>query len=613
VKRAVGSWWVGVVAATTAIAASCTSGAPTPRPPPTTERLSSPFRAAIEDFGFTGGFDPTGELSRLGMAVLSQLLVRTLVTYTHVAGPSGLVPVADLATDTGHVSADGLVWTFTLKNGVRFGPPLRRVVTSADVEFAFRRIDGARFHAQYGTLYDGLISGMDGPVDSMPKDISGIETPDRRTVVFDLTRPAGDFLHRLAMPASAPLPFEIAGCFTRAGDYGRDVVSTGPYMIRGAAALDASSCGTVQPMAGFEPTRWLRLDRNPNYDPSTDDPDVRSNRSSAFDIEIDTNSDDIVRRIERGELDATLGVYRPAPVRSSDRGITVHLEPLNALSYISMNVLVPPFDDIHVRRAVSLALNRKAIVRAEGGPSVGGVADHLFPPSLVESGPPVYRRGGALEQAGREMALSHYDSNRDGLCDASACERVIVGNPPSTPPDVNAYPVVLKDLQAIGINLEIREFGGTVSGESLAAIVTRRMPLTFVRMWTASYPDPSAIAASLHSSGIVCLGQTNYAEISMTEAQAKVCGVLRQYRGSVDAVPSLDARIDACEPLVGGPRSACWADLDTYAMREVVPWAPIRIPNALILAGRTVTHFEFDQAFGVISLCHIGASPGASR
>lgn len=609
-KRARGCSWFGPVAAVTILAMACTGTRPTPPPPsPSHEQLpSGRFRAAIEDFGFTGAFDPTGESTPLGMALLSQLLVGTLVTYRHLAGPAGLVPVADLATNTGQVSADGLTWTFTLKDGVRFGPPLAREVTSTDVEFAFRRIDAARLQAQYGSLYDGLIEGMDGPINPMPKDISGIETPNRRTVVFDLTRPAGDFLHRLAMPAAAPLPFEVAGCFTRAGDYGRDVVSTGPYMIRGAAAVDASSCRSVEPMTGFEPARWLRLDRNPNFDEATDDADVRSLRTSAFDIEIDSNSDNIVRRIGRGELDATLGVYRPAPVRSSDQGITVHREPLNALSYISMNVLVPPFDDIHVRRAVNLALNRNAIVAAEGGPSVGEVADHLLPPSLVESGQPVYRRGGALEQARREMALSHYDSNRDGLCDASACERVIVGNPPSTPPEVNAYPVVLKDLQAIGINLEIREFGGTVSGETLAAIVQRRMPTTFVRRSMATYADPSAIAASLHSSGIVCVGQTNYSEIGMTEAQARTCGVLRQYRDAVDPVPSLDARIEACEPLVGSPRSACWADLDSYAMREVVPWAPIRIPNAVILAGRTVTHYEFDQAFGVISLCHIAVA-----
>ena len=64
------------------------------------------------------------------------------------------------------------------------------------------------------------------------------------------------------MPAAAPMPKEVAGCFTKAGDYGRNIVSTGPYMILGSDQVDASSCDTIQPIAGFDPTKgslgaWL--------------------------------------------------------------------------------------------------------------------------------------------------------------------------------------------------------------------------------------------------------------------------------------------------------------------------------------------------------------------
>src|SRR5439155_13654113 len=111
---------------------------------------SGPVRTAIEDFAFNGAFDPTGESTRLGMALFSQLLLRSLVTYRHVEGTRGLVPVADLATDTGRVSPDGLMYVFRLKEGARFGPPVSRPVTSADVEFSFRRIDTASLAAQYG-------------------------------------------------------------------------------------------------------------------------------------------------------------------------------------------------------------------------------------------------------------------------------------------------------------------------------------------------------------------------------------------------------------------------------------------------------------------------------
>ena len=61
------------------------------------------FRTAIEDFGFTGAFDPTGEYLGTAFGLYSQLMLRNLVTYKHVEGAAGDVIVPDLATDTGQV------------------------------------------------------------------------------------------------------------------------------------------------------------------------------------------------------------------------------------------------------------------------------------------------------------------------------------------------------------------------------------------------------------------------------------------------------------------------------------------------------------------------------
>ena len=47
------------------------------------------YRTAIEDFGFTGAFDPTGEYLGSAFGLYSQLLPRNLVTYKHVGAPPG--------------------------------------------------------------------------------------------------------------------------------------------------------------------------------------------------------------------------------------------------------------------------------------------------------------------------------------------------------------------------------------------------------------------------------------------------------------------------------------------------------------------------------------------
>jgi len=542
------------------------------------------------------------------MGLQSQLLLRTLVTYRHVTGPAGVVPVPDLATDTGQVSPDGLTWTFHLKDGVRFGPPVRRPVTPSDVEFAFRRIDTLALGAQYGYLYDGLIQGMDGPVERMPTDVSGIETPGPRTVEFHLTHPAGDFPQRLAMPAAAPMSSEVAGCFTKSGDYGGDLVSSGPYMIRGADLVDASSCGSIIRMAGFEPTRDLFMVRNPEYDASTDNPAVRESYPNSIDIRIHTSPTDNLRDVGDRTLDATLGTIS-APVRSAtDLHLKLRWEPTDAIEYLPMNVLVPPFDDVHVRRAVNLALDRNAILWALGVNARGRATTHIFPPALTGSeGPQLFPPGGDLAAAQREMARSPYDTDGDGVCNSEVCSNLLF-IAPFTPPWVNAVPVIVQELSAIGVDLKFRELDPGTVPYTTVETVKNLVPIALNHGPVADYPDPEAIARSLHSSGISCEDQVNYSEVGISEGQASECGVESEYRKVRDHVPNLDGRIDACERLKGNARSACWAEFDRYVMTEVVPWAPIRFPDTLIVTGRTVTKFEYDQAFGMISLCHVAVS-----
>jgi peptide/nickel transport system substrate-binding protein len=223
------------------VAAACDGhdGAP-PTPSEGTAQNGGVFRTAVSSFDFTRGFDPTAEY--LGRAFY-QALLRSLVGYKHTAGASGNTPYPDLAQSFDDViSADGLTYTFKLRPNIRFGPPVNRPVTSRDIEYAFERLNIATLAAGYGSYYYGTVEGMDGKA-TEAKPISGIRTPDDQTIVFHLTKPTGDFLYRLSMPATAPIPREVARCFDRtAGGYGRFVISSGPYMLQGADQLDISSC-----------------------------------------------------------------------------------------------------------------------------------------------------------------------------------------------------------------------------------------------------------------------------------------------------------------------------------------------------------------------------------
>jgi peptide/nickel transport system substrate-binding protein len=221
---------VGLALVATLVAAACGGGNDNgggSTGASTTPQKGGVYRTATTDFGFTNGFDITGEY--LGSAWdLYGATSRTLVATKHIAGTAGNTLYPDLATETPTPTDNGLTYTFKLKSGVKFGPPLSRAITSKDVAYAFQRINAAPLVAQYGFYYYGVVKGMDGKAKSADQKISGIETPDDQTIIFHLTKATGDFLYRLAMPATGPIPEEVAKCSTKAGNDGLFLISSGP-------------------------------------------------------------------------------------------------------------------------------------------------------------------------------------------------------------------------------------------------------------------------------------------------------------------------------------------------------------------------------------------------
>src|SRR5690349_14386259 len=194
------------------------------------------WRVGIEQsFGFTNNFDPTGEYLGTGINIYENLLLRTLVGYKHAPGAEGNQLIGDLATAVPNPTDGGKTYTYTLRSGVKFGPPVNRAVTSKDVAYAMQRLANPKDGGQYSFYYT-VIKGWDDYAAGKAKTISGISTPNNKTIVFHLTKPTGDFNLRMSMPATAPIPSEVGNCFEgKPGDYGRNLISTGPYIIKGAA------------------------------------------------------------------------------------------------------------------------------------------------------------------------------------------------------------------------------------------------------------------------------------------------------------------------------------------------------------------------------------------
>lgn len=598
------------------VAAACGKGAPTARSRAQAHR-GGVYRTAISSFGFTDAFDPTGEYLGLAFDFYGAML-RTLVTYDHVAGPPGNVLVPDLATSVPQPTDGGLTYTFQLKPGISFGPPVSRPITSKDVAFAFERIASRPEVAQYAFYYEGVIRGMrdhSGP----PAPISGIETPNPDTIIFHLTRPTGDFLYRLAMPATAPIPQEVANCFPTKGGYGRDVVSSGPYMIQGAGQVDISSCGTIKPMSGFDPTSHLTLVRNPNYSSSSDSISDRSNYVNGISVIVDSNTSDIFNKVESGSLDGSLA-DQPPPTLLGRYETNPSLKPyLHSNSgdrtwYISMNLTTPPFDDLHVRKAVNYIIDKPALRKAWGGSIEGEIATHVMPPTMVDNeltsaydpyGTP--GDAGSLTLAKQQMMLSRYDPKHDGLCDVSACRHIVMINR-NYAPWSNMEPIVVQDLGKIGIQVIPRELE-TSAAYTTIETVKNDIPLALNAGWGKDYADPYTFAEPLFSStSIIPSGTSNYSLVGLSPQRAASLGISAPAEGT----PNVDGQIDHCEALSGPSRTSCWIAFDKDVMENVAPWVPYLWATNITVTAPSVTRYQFDQFSGYISFAQIAVNNNAT-
>ena len=626
--------WIAAVAAAAALAAGCGGGEsdeeaapatpsetatqpaePGAEPPPATAaepEAGGVYRVDWEaSFNFTNGFDPTGEYLGEVWGIYSSLLIRTLVGYRHTAGAAGNELIPDLATDLGEVSPDGLTYTFTLKDGIAFGPPLSREITSADIAFAFERIGTASLVAQYSGYYQ-VIEGMPEFLDGTADTISGIETPDEKTVVFRLTEPTGDFLYRLAMPATGPIPEEVAGCFDQAGEYGRYVISSGPYMIEGSEALDASGCETLEPISGFDGDTSLTLVRNPDYDPATDTPEARENFVDRFEWRINTNNDDIYNRVEAGLIEDEIATETPPVLKrySEDEELSpsLHASSGDRTWYITMNLTQPPFDDVHVRKAVNLVLDKQALRLAWGGPITGEIGTHIVPDPIFDDELKGYDpyatpdSRGDVEAAKAEMRQSRYDTDGDGLCDAPECSNLvhITGDAASRQ---QMIPVVEDGLQQIGIEVKTRTLADSYS---VIQTVERNVPISSQPGWGKDYADAFTFFFYLFNSRTLTpTGNSNYSLVGVTPEQATELGAT----GSIEDVPSVDGDIDACGALSGDERRVCFEDLDKKLMEEVVPWVPYLFANNIQITGPAVVKWDYDQFSGTTAYAHVAVDP----
>jgi 4-phytase/acid phosphatase/peptide/nickel transport system substrate-binding protein len=220
---------------------------------------------------------------------------------------------------------DYRTWTFRLRPGVKFhdGTPF----DAAAVKWNYDRQKDPANKCRCAAYITSLV---------------GVDAPDPLTVVFRLKDPAVLLPETLARPGVNSAMHSPAAIKAKGADYTRSPVGTGPFVLRSWTAGDR-----------------VVVERNPDYwdagKPYLDRitfrplPDAPSRFSSLMSGEVDV--------IYHDESD-----HENLKKARRDRRFTVHETPGNgSFPVIAMNTKAAPLDDVRVRRAISMAIDRKRL------------------------------------------------------------------------------------------------------------------------------------------------------------------------------------------------------------------------------------------------------------
>jgi peptide/nickel transport system substrate-binding protein len=556
---------------------------------------------------FDEGFDPQRSYYTVNWGFYHCCLLRTLVTTPPTTADNGGNDITpDLATDLPEVSEDGLTYTFTLREGVMYAPPYDDTeIVANDFINAMEREADPKVGAGY-PFYYSVIDGFDDFSEGKADSITGMTAPDDHTLEITLNRPAGDFPFRMMMPATAPIPEGAAEGHER--DWGRMFISSGPYMLEGA---DQASKPPTEPYPGYVPGRSFILVRNPSWSQEVDD--IRSAYLDRIEVQIGLTTDDMQNKIKAGELDLNIdGVPPPQIIQEyqadPERKDQVVSYPGDGSYYISMNIAEPPFDDVHVRKALNYAIDKAGLLQIRGGPLFGEPAHHIIWDALLDNKLVDYNPyetpndQGDVEAAQAEMAQSQYDTNGDGTCDDPSCQNIVAVTDEADPyPDQSA--VIQQNLEPLGMSLDVTTFERTTMYDKCND-PGAHVALCLGAGWFKDYADASTFGEPLF--GSVAIGPDSCCNYALVGAPADL---LREHGYETTELPNVDEDIETCDSLpIGDERFQCWADLDQTLSEEIVPWVNINFAREVFVYGDRIVGWDYDQFSSLPTFSELGVT-----
>ncbi len=442
-------------------------------------------------------------------------LFSRLVDYTF--GTTEIVP--SLASSY-TISPDGLVYTFKLNPNAKFTNG--RKIVAADVKYSIERAVNPKTQGPGGGFFHSVV-GQDKMADGSAQTISGIETPDDATVTFTLAQADATFMNVLALNFASVVPKEVTEA--EGADFGKKPVGSGAFLLK-----------------EWVPGQRLVFERNKDY--FRDRPNI-----DGFKVEIGQEPLVAILRLQKGEVDIAGDGIPPAKYlemkNSADAADTIVDREQFETSYITINTTRKPFDDVRVRQALNMAINKDRIVRIINGRATP--ASQVLPPLM-----PGYDKGYkgyAYDVEGAKKLLADA-----GLKDGFTTELWAM----NTDPNPRIAQAIQQDLAAVGIKAEIKALA---QPQVIAAGGNKdQSALTWSggMGWIADFPDPSDFYGPILGCGGAVTGGWNW---------SWYCD-----KSFEDRATKADSMSD---PKQKDERAKVWAAIFTDIQKQAAPWVPV--------------------------------------
>ncbi|WP_131194890.1 ABC transporter substrate-binding protein [Lichenihabitans psoromatis] len=418
------------------------------------------------------------------------------------------------------ISPDGLVYTFKLNPKAKFTNG--RKVVAADIKYSIERAVNPKTQGPGGGFYHSIV-GADKMTDGSATTISGIETPDDATVKFTLAQADATFLNVLALNFSSAVPKEVVE--QDGADFGKKPVGSGAFLLK--------EWVSGQRLVFARNTDYFR--ERPNLD--------------GFTVEIGQEPLVAILRLQKGEVDIAGDGIPPAKYlemkKSPDAADMIVDRAQFETSYITINTTKKPFDDVRVRQALNMAINKDRIIRIINGRATP--ASQVLPPLMP--GYDESYKGYSFDIVKAKQLLAEA-----GLKDGFSTELWAM----NTDPNPRIAQAIQQDLAAIGIKAEIKALA---QPQVIAAGGNKdQSALTWSggMGWIADFPDPSDFYGPILGCGGAVTGGWNW---------SWYCDKTFE-----DRATKADAMSD---PKQRDERSKVWAQIFTDIQTQAAPWVPV--------------------------------------